>query len=285
MQFRKTAFASSIALALAAMSGTVAADTVSDDLTEARQESQIWTTYALSPHLKASDLKVSVQGGKATLTGTVEEGVNKDLAKQIALGVSGISEVDNQITIQPDYVPVRAPGRSYGEVVDDATITAAIKSKLMWSKHTDGLTTDVDTKQGRVTLQGFADNAGEKNFATRLAMNTRGVTSVDNQLVLSHGKPTVVTNTKAIGKEAKQDAKEVTKEARKDVSDSWITAKVKSTYLYSSNVDGTDIAVSTKSGIVTLSGKVDSGAERALAIEFARNVRGVKNVHAKGLTL
>ena len=285
MQFRKTAFASSIALALAAMSGTVAADTVSDDLTEARQESQIWTTYALSPHLKASDLKVSVQGGKATLTGTVEEGVNKDLAKQIALGVSGISEVDNQITIQPDYVPVKVPGRSYGEVVDDATITAAIKSKLMWSKHTDGLTTDVDTKQGRVTLQGFADNAGEKNFATRLAANTRGVVSVDNQLVLSHGKPTVVTNAKAAGKEIGKDAKEASKEARKDVSDSWITAKVKSTYLYSSNVDGTDINVSTKSGIVTLSGKVDSGAERALAIEFARNVRGVRNVHAKGLTL
>ncbi len=285
MQFRKTAFASSIALALAAMSGTVAADTVSEDLTEARQESQIWTTYALSPHLQASDLKVSVQGGKATLTGMVEEEVGRDLAKQIALGVSGISEVDNRITIQPDYIPVRPPGRSYGEVVDDATITAAIKSKLLWSKHTDGLTTDVDTLQGRVTLQGFADNPGEKNIATRLALNTRGVVSVDNQLVLSHGKPTVVTNAKAAGKEVGKDAKAASKEARKDVSDSWITAKVKSSYLYSSNVDGTDINVSTKGGIVTLSGKVDSGAERALAIEIARNVRGVKNVHAKGLTL
>lgn len=285
MQFRKTAFASGIALALAALSGPVAADTMSDDLTEARQESQIWTTYALSPHLQASDLKVSVQGGKATLTGMVDEEVGRDLAKQIALGVSGIKEVDNQIAIQPDYIPVKAPGRSYGEVVDDATITAAIKSKLMWSKRTDGLTTDVDTLQGRVTLQGFADNAGEKNFATRLALNTRGVVSVDNQLVLSHGKPTVVTNAKAAGKEVGKDAKAASKEARKDVSDSWITAKVKSTYLYSSNVDGTDINVSTKSGIVTLSGKVDSSAERALAIEFARNVRGVKNVHAKGLTL
>jgi hyperosmotically inducible periplasmic protein len=285
MQFRKTAFASGFALALAALSGPVAADTMSQDLTEARQESQIWTTYALNPHLKASDLKVSVQGGKATLTGTVEEGVSRDLAKQIALGVNGIREVDNRITIQPDYIPVRAPGRSYGEVVDDATITSAIKSKLLWSKHTDGLTTDVDTLQGRVTLQGFADNQGEKNMATRLAMNTRGVVSVDNQLVLSHGKPTVVTNAKAAGQGAKQDAKDVTKEARKDVTDSWITTKVKSSYLYSSNVDGTDISVSTRSGIVTLSGKVDSGAERALAIEIARNVRGVKNVHAKGLTL
>jgi len=274
MQFRKTVFASSIALAMAAMSGTVAADTMSQNVTEARQETQIWTTYALSPYLRASDLKVSVHGSKATLTGTVEEGVSKDLAKQIALGVGGISEVDNQIMVQPDYVPVRPADRSYGEVVDDATITAAVKSKLLWSKHTDGLTADVDTKRGRVTLQGSADSAAERELATRLALNTRGVMSVDNQLMVKNAKPTVAESARAAGKEA-----------RKDVSDSWITTKVKSTYLYSSNVDGSDITVSTKSGIVTLSGKVDSGAERALAIEFARNVHGVKNVHAKGLTL
>ena len=34
-----------------------------------------------------------------------------------------------------------------------------------------------------------------------------------------------------------------------------------------------------------LSGKVDSGAERALAIELAQNVRGVKSVQSKALTL
>jgi hyperosmotically inducible periplasmic protein len=42
--------------------------------------------------------------------------------------------------------------------------------------------------------------------------------------------------------------------------------------------------VSTKSGIVTLSGKVDSGVERALAVELAQNVRGVKSVESKNLT-
>ena len=42
--------------------------------------------------------------------------------------------------------------------------------------------------------------------------------------------------------------------------------------------------MSTDKGIVTLSGKVDSGAERALAIELAQNVRGVNSVNAKALT-
>ena len=77
----------------------------------------------------------------------------------------------------------------------------------------------------------------------------------------------------------------VAKDATNDVADGWITTKVKSTYMYSTNVNGSDIAVSTNSGVVTLTGKMDSGAERALAIELARNVRGVKSVDSNLLTM
>lgn len=274
MPFRKSLLASSVALAIAGISGAASADSLSQDVTEARQETQIWTTYALSPYLRANDLKVSVDNGKATLTGKVDESVNKDLAKQIALGVSGIKEVDNQIVVQPDYVaPAASSTRSYGEAIDDATITATVKSKLLWSKSTDGLTADVDTNRGRVTLKGTADSKDAKAIAGRLALNSRGVVSVDNQLVVTP-KPTVADSAKSAAKEAEQD-----------ISDSWITTKVKSTFMYSSNVNGSDIDVSTSAGIVTLKGKVDSGAERALAIELADNVRGVKSVQSKGLTV
>lgn len=254
-----------------------ASEPVSQQVIDARQESQIWTTYALNPHLRANNLSVSVHKGTATLTGMVEEGVNKDLAKQIALGVTGIKEVNNQIVVQAGYiVPASAGDRSYGDVIDDATITAAVKSKLLWSKHADGLTTDVDTKSGRVTLKGTATSAVASDLASRLVLNTRGVLSVDNQLVVNGVKPTTAAVTAT---------KTAAQQAEKDISDSWITTKVKSTFLYSSNVDGAEITVSTKSGIVTLSGKISSGAERALAIELAKNVRGVKSVYSKNLTL
>jgi osmotically-inducible protein OsmY len=273
-QLRPSLLAAGVVLALAA-GNTFAADTVSQEVTEARQETQIWTTYALSPYLRANDLKVSVHNGKATLKGTVEESVSKDLAKQIALGVSGVKEVDNQIVIQPDYVPAKASTtRSFGEVIDDAAITTEVKSKLVWSKHVSGLTTDVDTKAGKVTLIGSAESPAAKDLATHLALNTHGVVSVDNQLLVKNAKPTITAT-----------AKSTAHEAGTEVSDSWITTKVKSTYMYSSNVDGSDISVNTKDGIVTLSGKVDNGAERALAIEFAQNVRGVKSVESKALTL
>jgi hyperosmotically inducible protein len=127
---------------------------------------------------------------------------------------------------------------------------------------------------GKVTLKGSADSTATKDFAGRLTMGTRGVMSVDNQLVVKSATPSTAAT-----------AKTATQEVGNDMSDGWITTKVKSTYTYSSNVDGSDISVNTDKGIVSLSGKVDSGAERALAIELAQNVRGVKSVQSKALTL
>jgi hyperosmotically inducible protein len=265
-QLSKLILITGMLLPLAATSGSDVVKTVSQDVTAARQESQIWTTYALSPYLRANDLQVSVQDGKATLTGKVEEGISKDLAQQIALGVTGIKEVDNRIVIATNFVPpVQSSARSYGEMIDDATINATVKSKLMWSKYTDGLSMDVDTKSGIVKLQGAADSAAAKDLAGRLAMNTHGVVSVNNKLVV---------NPQSIKKST----------AKRNTSDGWITTKVKSTFMYSSNVNSSDITVNTEDGIVTLTGKVDSGAEQALAIELAQNIRGVKSVQSKDLT-
>jgi len=258
---------------LAASNSSFAEKSAAKDITEARQESQIWTTYALSPYLRASDIKVTVYDGKATLVGNVEDDVNKELAKEIALGVSGIKEVDNQLVVKDDYFASKSTGRSYGEVIDDATITAAVKSKLAWSKYSYGLGTKVTTNHGRVSLAGTVDEAAAKDAATRIAMGTRGVVSVSNQLTVDAAKPT-----------AANSAKSAANETTKVLADSWITTKVKSTFLYSTNVVGSDIDVTTNNGVVTLSGKVGSGAERALAIELAQNVRGVKNVNATALT-
>jgi hyperosmotically inducible periplasmic protein len=239
----------------------------SQEVTEARQEAQIWTTYALSPYLRANNLAVAVHEGKATLSGKVAEDVNKDLAKQIALGVDGIKSVDNQIEVVPNYTAqMKSSDRAYGERVEDATITAAVKSKLLSSRHADGLTADVATMRGKVKLTGFAGSAESKEAAGTLAMNTHGVHSVSNQLVVDANR-------------------NVAKSNGTDVADGWITMKVKSTFMYSNNVNGSDIAVTTNAGIVTLTGKMDSGAERALAIELARNVKGVKSVVSSALTI
>lgn len=55
-QPRKLMIATGIALSIAAMSTSAIAASASQDLTDARQEAQIWTTYTLSPYLRANDL-------------------------------------------------------------------------------------------------------------------------------------------------------------------------------------------------------------------------------------
>lgn len=264
----KALFTSAIVFTLFSFSSLASAD-AAQDIKDARLESQIWTTYALSPYLRANDLKVTVRDGKATLTGTVDEDVSKELAKQIAVGVKGIKEVDNQIAVQADYTPKGTYG--YGETIDDVTITATVKSRLIWSKYSY-IATTVETKSGHVTLTGSVNSQAAKDMAGRLAANTRGVASVKNLLVIDD-KASPAENVKATANDAS-----------KNIADAWITTKVKSNFFYSTNVSGSNIDVTTNAGVVTLKGKVNTGAERALAVEIAENVRGVKRVEAQGLT-
>lgn len=268
MTFIRTKYPSILALMLGSLSVPLVAQNnkADQDVHDARLESQILTTYQLSPYLRHDDITVTVEDGKATITGRVESDANKELATQIAEGVKGIGSVDNSMITEENYeTPVRKGGQSYGEIIDDASITAAVKSKLIWSRYLDGSTTKITTKKGMVTLNGTAENKAAVELAGNLAMTTRGVVSVDNKLTIAANPD-------------KKDKKGTT------MADSWITTKVKSTFMYSNNVDSSDIAVNTNKGVVTLNGLVDSGSEKALAVQLAQNVKGVQSVDAGGLT-
>jgi hyperosmotically inducible periplasmic protein len=129
---RNLILASATTLALTGMAAPTLAASPSAELANARHEAQISTTFALNRYLQSNDLQVSVENGKATLTGIVDEDISKDLAKQIVLGIAGITAVDNQIKVEPDYVvPHSAAERSFGDIIEDASITAAVKSKLL----------------------------------------------------------------------------------------------------------------------------------------------------------
>ena len=279
MKFRKLIIASGVALALGATGGAFADGPMSAN--DARLEARISTTYALSPHLQGDDVTVAVQDGQATLTGTVPEDINKELAEQFARNVEGITEVDNQLVIDADYVRPEAETRSFGDRISDATITAAVKSKLMWTRHAEGLATEVSTESGKVTLEGTAESQAARNLAGRLAADTRGVQSVDNRLEV---KEPGTAKEPGEGEAAMDKTRAVAADTGDYITDSWITTKVKSTFMWSSGVSGRDISVTTDDGVVELSGKVDSEAERELAVELAQELRGVKSVDASGLT-
>ncbi|HEX4044033.1 MAG TPA: BON domain-containing protein [Gammaproteobacteria bacterium] len=69
------------------------------------------------------------------------------------------------------------------------------------------------------------------------------------------------------------------------VTDSVITAKVKSKILLDKNLSAFKINVTTQHGVVMLSGNVDSNSQAGQAVEIAQATTGVKNVDVTQLTI
>ncbi|MBI2216973.1 MAG: BON domain-containing protein [Candidatus Rokubacteria bacterium] len=73
-------------------------------------------------------------------------------------------------------------GKTAGENIDDATITAAVKSKLVADKAANLIRVDVDTNRGTVYLNGSVESTEQKARAEQLAWQANGVKSVVNNL-------------------------------------------------------------------------------------------------------
>jgi len=76
-------------------------------------------------------------------------------------------------------------GRTVGDAVDDKTILASVKSKLVADKPSNLTKVNVDVTNGTVYLSGNVESAEQKARAERLAQETKGVRSVVNNLQVS----------------------------------------------------------------------------------------------------
>jgi hyperosmotically inducible protein len=76
----------------------------------------------------------------------------------------------------------REVGPVVEEALDDATITAKVKANLISDPEVRALSIDVDTIDGRVTLQGKVASESQKAEAEKLARITPGVRQVLNLL-------------------------------------------------------------------------------------------------------
>jgi len=78
-----------------------------------------------------------------------------------------------------------ACGKSIGERIDDATITARVKTALLNDPQVAGLNIDVDTSLGVVTLSGVVKSQPEAQRAVQLAGGIPGVRNVRSTLQVS----------------------------------------------------------------------------------------------------
>ncbi|TNJ32675.1 BON domain-containing protein [Arenimonas terrae] len=174
-----------------------------------------------------------------------------------------------------------APERTAAQAIDDAAITASIKTKLLADERTKGFDINVDTMKGVVTLRGGADSQAAKQAAQEVAGQAEGVVLIKNELVVAPDDS-----------EARQDAdtatasgevREKLDEAGDGIDDAWITSKVKTQLLADAAVKGTQIDVDTKANVVTLTGTAESQAAKDAAIRIAAGTNGVQKVVADQL--
>ena len=73
-------------------------------------------------------------------------------------------------------------GKTTGQTIDDATVTASVQGKLMNDKLSNFSRINVDTDRSVVTLNGVVRSVAEKSRAEELALQVAGVRTVNNNL-------------------------------------------------------------------------------------------------------
>ncbi|MBU4317729.1 MAG: BON domain-containing protein [Proteobacteria bacterium] len=226
--------------------------------TDNRIESSTKDTYVFKTYLKDDDIKIQSKEGAVTLTGTVSQDSHKSLAGETVSNLPGVKSVDNKLEIK---------GERPAEL-SDTWILTKVKTTLLFHRSVSGFATNVDVKDGVVTLKGEATSKAQKDLATEYANDVEGVKAVNNVMTVA------VAPVKPAGKTTSEKMDDVV-EAFDDAS---ITALVKTTLLYHRSTSGLKTTVETKEGVVTLSGKAKNVAEKDLAAKLASDVHGVKSV-------
>ena len=101
-----------------------------------------------------------------------------------------VGRVNNMMTVAPSATapdPAKIPEKvdAVVESIDDASISALVKTTLLYHRSTSSLNIIVSTKDGMVKLEGIVNNAAEKDLAGKLASDVHGVKSVSNDMTLN----------------------------------------------------------------------------------------------------
>ena len=214
-----------------------------------RIESSAKKSYVFKTYLKDDDIKIQSMDGAVTLTGIVSEEYHKSLAQETMAGLPGVESVDNRLEIKG------APPTANS----DAWLRDKVKVTLLFHRSVNGFKTEVNVKDGIVTLQGEATSQAQKDLTTEYAKDVEGVKDVNNEMTVTKTSK----KTRTVGEK---------------IDDASITAQVKMTLLYHRSTSALNTKVETKRGVVTLYGKASNAAELNLATKLANDVNGVKSV-------
>ena len=141
---------------------------------------KVRATLLFNRSMNARNIEVGVKDGVVTLRGEAGSLAIKELATEYAKDVSGVKDVNNEMIVGDG----KKKEQTFGQKIDDASITAQVKMTLLYHRETSAINTKVETDRGVVSLYGKASSLTEVNLATRLAKDVNGVKSVRNRMTL-----------------------------------------------------------------------------------------------------
>ena len=213
-------------------------------------ESSAKKSYVFKTYLKGDDIKVQSKDGVVVLIGTVSEEHHKSLAQETVAGLPGVKSVDNKLEVKGEGPAEKS----------DAWLTTKVKTTLLFHRSVSSMT-EVDTKDGIVTLKGEANSQAEKDLTTEYAKDVEGVKDVKNEMTVS------------------KTSKKTHRTMGEKIDDASITAQVKVALLNHRSTSALNTSVATKHGVVTLSGKAANAAEKDLVTKLVKDIHGVQSVN------
>ncbi|HEX5709919.1 MAG TPA: BON domain-containing protein [Sulfuricurvum sp.] len=210
--------------------------------TDVRIESSFKNSYVYKTYLQDENIKISSKEGVVTLSGDVLDESHKPMAQDTVEALPGVKSVTNTIVIKNEK--------------NDTWVKMKIQTALVFHSNVNARKTKVHVKDGVVTLKGQAISHAQKELTTEYVKDVEGVKKVNNEMTIAKADDTL----------------------GEKIDDASITAQVKMTLLMHKSTGIIRTSVTTNNGIVTLSGKAKSDAERDLVTKLVEDVQGVNNV-------
>jgi len=127
--------------------------------------------------LKDSHIEVHTTNAMVTLSGSAPSSDASEAAEQLAIGVNGVKDVDNEIDAPSK---LSSAAHHAGRKLSDDWITTKIKTQLKADRTIErDSDIDVHTFDGVVTLSGTAASKDALEHAKVVARNVKGVKSVE----------------------------------------------------------------------------------------------------------
>ncbi|MFH2055233.1 MAG: BON domain-containing protein [bacterium] len=218
--------------------------------TDDRIESSARESYVFKTYLNGDSIEIQSQEGVVTLTGRVSEEFHKSMAAETMASLPGVTSVNNQLTVTGAPLDPNS----------DATLVERIRSALLLHRSVSNVGLDVSATDGKAILQGNASSEAQKELTTEYARDVSGVKEVDNQMTVTESPP---VPERTLGEK---------------IDDASVTALVRMSLFLHHGTDVFDTQVSTRKGVVTLSGTAKNRAEIDLATKLVSDIHGVESV-------